>query len=331
MQFFRRRGFTLIELLVVIAIIAVLVALLLPAVQQARESARRTQCRNNLKQIGLALHAYHEQVGMFPMGVRYGQNGSWGLSWWPSILPLVDQMTLYNAMTFDGDHVGWTGAGTGASINGPAANGKILTFMICPTSPLPKTGDTGGGFQIVRPHYVGISGAADGNGFVNPVNHPQFAYGGCCSQTAGGVTAGGGALVWNQGINFAEMSDGSSNLLVVGEAGDWGIDAAGNPQRINCEHGWLMGTPFNGNLQQAPWERLFNITTVRYQPNSNQISLPGRGNNDGTNNGLFSAHSGGVHCLIGDGAVKFISENIDMLNLRLLCTRDDGRQISLDF
>lgn len=97
-----RRGFTLIELLVVIAIIAVLIALLLPAVQQAREAARRTQCKNNLKQIGLALHNYHDAHDCFPPGQIRGWNGSFdsgnGFAWGALILPFMDQANLYNLL-----------------------------------------------------------------------------------------------------------------------------------------------------------------------------------------------------------------------------------------
>src|SRR4051794_21890252 len=97
----RRRGFTLIELLVVIAIIAVLIALLLPAVQAAREAARRAQCVNNLKQIGLALHNYHDTVGSFPPGGQSAPSyaGTW-FNWLTSILPQIEQMPLYNATNF---------------------------------------------------------------------------------------------------------------------------------------------------------------------------------------------------------------------------------------
>src|SRR6187455_2473364 len=95
-----RRGFTLIEMLVVIAIIAILVALLLPAVQQAREAARRSQCKNNLKQIGLAMHNYHDTFNGFPNGGIASSVGGWGLSWYIRILPYIDQAPVFNGINF---------------------------------------------------------------------------------------------------------------------------------------------------------------------------------------------------------------------------------------
>lgn len=102
----KSRGFTLIELLVVIAIIAILIALLLPAVQQAREAARRTQCKNNLKQIGLALHNYSDVFGSFPIGVNSSFPGGWGVSFWVGLLPYVEQGNVYSQMSFDGPSPG---------------------------------------------------------------------------------------------------------------------------------------------------------------------------------------------------------------------------------
>ncbi len=130
----RRRGFTLIELLVVIAIIAVLISLLLPAVQSAREAARRAQCTNNLKQLGLALHNYHQAVGTFPMGntIGYsyvGTQTTWGtFSAQAQMLPYLEQTPLYNSCNFNWDV--WYG--TGASINGTVWNVKVNAFL-CPS------------------------------------------------------------------------------------------------------------------------------------------------------------------------------------------------------
>src|SRR6056297_1010615 len=144
----RQRGFTLIELLVVIAIIAVLVALLLPAVQQAREAARRSACKNNLKQWGLAFHNYHDTYNTLPIGGN-GQMPGWGVSFYPGLLPFVDQAPLYNQLIFAGTHAGWTGGGggTGQNVNGPAVRGVVMEVMLCPSSPYDKLIPDGGNPQ----------------------------------------------------------------------------------------------------------------------------------------------------------------------------------------
>jgi prepilin-type N-terminal cleavage/methylation domain-containing protein len=189
----KRRGFTLIELLVVIAIIAILIALLLPAVQQAREAARRTQCRNNLKQLGLALHNYHDNYQMFPPGNVSSSVGGWGASWYMRILPFVDQAPLYNRLTFSGAQHGWTGAlptstyGPEGDANGAALNGITLNFALCPSSPMLALRDSGGGRNITNAQYMGISGATDGNGFTNPTNRNALCCGCCGGEQATGI------------------------------------------------------------------------------------------------------------------------------------------------
>ena len=336
----RRRGFTLIELLVVIAIIAILIALLLPAVQQAREAARRSACSNNLKQIGLAMHNYHETCGMFPIGVHHSVPGSWGFSWWVPILPYIDQATTYNKLLQEGNGVGYTGstAGTAGRLNGEAVHKVDISTMLCPSSPMDTAKDTGGGQWTTRPQYVGISGAADGNGFTNDPMHPQRTCCDCCSSvggnTYGGISARGGVLVPIKAIKIRDIIDGTSYTLVVGECSDYALDAAETRVQINSNHGWMMGTPSG---DQNSGTRKFNITTIRYAPNAVRqigavpggggLGLDGVGNNDGPNNGIYSPHAGGVHVLFADGSTHFISENIDMLTLKRLASRDDKEPI----
>jgi prepilin-type N-terminal cleavage/methylation domain-containing protein len=155
-----QRGFTLIELLVVIAIIAILIALLLPAVQQAREAARRTQCRNNMKQIGLALHNYHDRHQRFPIGVTE-QNGQ--LSWHPYILPDIDQAPLYNKFDWSGTNLYIV------SPNGAHCVQKISVYL-CPSSnanrtpvetwPVPafEPNNTAAPRPVETAHYYGVLG-----------------------------------------------------------------------------------------------------------------------------------------------------------------------------
>ena len=325
----RKRGFTLIELLVVIAIIAILVALLLPAVQSAREAARRAQCKNNLKQIGLALHNYHGTTNSLPIGVNMAQNGGWGFSWWVGVLPYLDQAAIYEKLTFDGDHIGWLHNGVaGGNINGMAVNKQVIPAMICPSSPLPPIGNVGTGYDIVKVQYVGMGGATNGDGFTNVAPHAERGCCNCCgSVVGGGRWADGGVLVWRNSFNFKDVVDGTANTIAVGEQSDYARNQNDSPVQINNNHGWTMGSTGSST------ERKFGITNVRYPintvNNTGGTLLAGVGNNDGPNNGLFSPHTGGCHVVMVDGSVHFVSENIDMRTLRLLCTRDDGQDASI--
>lgn len=326
------RGFTLVELLVVIAIIGVLVAMLLPAVQAAREAARRSSCSNNLKQLGLSLQNYHDVYKTLPPGASAMPNGQWGFSWFVHILPFIEQQTMHDQLNLGGQHVGWAHNGvSGGTINGQRFNNITISAFLCPSSPLEPMHSVGTGYTHTRPQYIGISGAANGNGFTNNPTGRQRNCCSCCgSVTGGGVTSNGGVLIghgWGgkpanmATVNFAAITDGTSNTIAVGECGDWFYTAAGGKEQVNSNHGWLMGSP-NAN------DRKFNITTIRYAPNSTQSSLPGCGNNDGPNNGIYSAHPGGVQVAVCDGSTQFISDTIDILTLKLLATRDDGQPAS---
>jgi len=326
----RRRGFTLIELLVVIAIIAILIALLLPAVQQAREAARRSQCKNNLKQVGLALHTYVDGTkGLYPPGNVASNVGGWGPSWWMFILPNVEQGAVFKKLTWNGSHPGWSCCGDASG----TANGNVLRdanfpFVVCPSSPLTSMRDTGGG-NGPHPQYFGIMGATDGNGFTNPSS--RIAYAGM-----GSVITAGGMFGPLESRKMAGMTDGTSNIIVVGEASNFIRDAAGNKVAdVVGYHGMLMGSPNLTRIEACPgcgFERQFNLLTVRYAPNAPAIdsspTWPGVGDNFGNNLPLNSAHSGGIHVLMGDGTVRLINNTIDMLTYRRLCTRDDGGTIA---
>ena len=330
----RRSGFTLIELLVVIAIIAILVALLLPAVQQAREAARRSQCKNNLKQIGLALHNYHDTSLSFPIGVRTAAQGGWGGSFWMALLPYLDQAPLYDSLTFDGRSYGYTGQGIGQTINGPLVRGKVFDFLKCPSSPLPILANTGGGILSQKAQYVGISGAVNdavvsANTFVNSTATPQYNSDNCCSCPSQGIHARGGVLLSLKTVNFKDMTDGTSNIIAISEQSGFATNALGQDVQINNNHGWMMGTDGNSEVHRA---RHFNLTTIRYAANAvtevGGAVLPGVCNNDGANNGVFSAHTGGVHALLADGAVRFLSSNMDLSILKRAATRNDGGQLA---
>ncbi|MEP3478816.1 MAG: DUF1559 domain-containing protein [Fuerstiella sp.] len=297
-----KKGFTLIELLVVIAIIAILVSLLLPAVQQAREAARRTQCKNNLKQMGLALHNYHDVSMTFPMGAREAQTGTWGPSWMAGILPYLDQAPLFSQLNFSVGNSGFTGNhGVTGSVTIPA--------YLCPSSPLEEFDSR----NQLRAQYVGISGASDGD--PASTQYPIIGRGQETNlRSAQGVLIGRGAVV-----RIRDITDGTSNTMCVSECGDF---FEGRSQ-INSIFGWLIGT------RNVPTIRPnYNLTTILFPPNSTtrvdegSDTLAGIGVSD--HNGIYSAHVGGTQALLSDGSVRFVSENMDLETLRRVANRGDG-------
>lgn len=335
-----RRGFTLIELLVVIAIIAILIGLLLPAVQKVREAAARAKCSNNLKQIGIALHAYHDANGAMPPGgvtdaAPFGSGGGWGSAWTVFILPYIEQDNMRNKFIFTG------GSGWGASANNNLAvsrNTKISTYN-CPSSPMPETTtSTHDGSPQQLNHYVGISGAISGISY----NHTQFftnsGSAGCCS---GGIAAGNGVLIPGlEKVTMTGISDGTSNTLAVSEQNDYLFTTNGSKVQWGAGllHGWQIGwhstaTPSGGgNIGDA---RTFQMTTIRYQINQKRGWPDAPGNcgstgvcdNMGTNIPLNSSHSGGVNALLADGSVRFMRSTMPLATLAQYAGRNDGTVI----
>ncbi|QDU35884.1 Type II secretion system protein G precursor [Maioricimonas rarisocia] len=283
-----RRGFTLIELLVVIAIIAILIALLLPAVQQAREAARRSQCKNNLKQIGIALHNYHDTHSVFPPGqirgrtggIEYGNAASWGAM----ILPYMDQGPLYNQLDFN--------RGLFEDPNKTVIRGlSAIPFTICPSdSDRPGTravhGSTTPNYMSSMPgtSYFGNAGAF--NNWSDSTN-PRL---------SGGFFTTDPALP----SDMSRLKDGSSNTIAVGEAS----------ARIWSGGSWL-GLQQNTQTTSAPgsdtaccqdWFNNFAMypITNKFVSGMERASLR-----------YGSDHDGGAQFLFADGSVRFISENIN--------------------
>lgn len=337
----RRRGFTLIELLVVVAIIAILMALLLPAVQQSREAARRTQCRSNLKQIGLAVHNYHDAFDRLPLGSVHSKGpqtptGGWGVSWYIRTLPYLDQGALYNRLNFSGSNPGYAGSlgsglGMEGTLNGVTLNGVVIKSVVCPSSPINALTAAGDGNNITGPQYLGIMGATNGDGLVNPTARIANCCSCCGGQTATGIITAGGVFGPIQGYHFKDVADGTTNVLMIGEQSNYIRTSTGQPLPPTGVHGILMGGTNNKRIEACPgclFERQFNLTTVRYPPNApavdNNLAWPGVGGNLGPNNPLNSPHTGGIHGLLCDGSVRFLSNHLDMGTFRGLCTRDDA-------
>ncbi|MEO1999799.1 MAG: DUF1559 domain-containing protein [Planctomycetaceae bacterium] len=284
------RGFTLIELLVVIAIIAILIALLLPAVQQARESARQTQCQNNLKQIGIALHNYHDlHRGLPPgwIGATDGQpdvNGDSGLGWAALLLPALDQSPLYEAINTESSVLN--------SAN-QAPRVSSLTVFRCPSDPSESTWRLHFAGQprrvlatLASANYVGAFGTT-----------PLEA---CAVLPPGQTCHGNGVLYHNSHIRFRDIVDGTSHTVFCGErktdaARDWhstwfGVIAGGQ----EC-HARILGA-------------------ADHPPNAVAGHL----------DDFSSHHSTGAYFLFGDGRVTFLSENVNRRIYQGLSTRDGG-------
>ncbi len=328
-----RSGFTLIELLVVIAIIAILIALLLPAVQQAREAARRTQCRNHLKQLGLALHNYHDTSGVFPMGnVAPDAAGNRGASWLTRILPMVDQAAAYNQITFDGTD--WTMQSNRLNRNWAVTNALRVAAFNCPSSPMEQTRTQSTNaatqalgapgtitYQLVN--YVGIAGSYDemATGVCCPV--PSSWTGFYRSNYNGIIIASNGTYGQARPVRVADIVDGTSNTIMVGEQSQFNINTGTglltNDWRA-CRHD---GGPWSGGAGgDSDW--WLNMTVVRSTINS-------KAGNNGNEQPYFrhtrilSAHTGGAHLLFADGTVRFLSENMDAVTWYRACSRNDNQ------
>jgi len=314
-----RRGFTLIELLVVIAIIAVLVALLLPAVQQAREAARRSSCKNNLKQLGLALHNYHDVYNKFPAR-KGGTDGTVSttsnrgrLSGFMGLMPFLDQAPLYNQVQ------GGTPAGGPSAWSGWAPWDVTIPALLCPSDGLSPVG-------IRQTNYA----FSIGDSAENPRD----------SNTVRGLFGNRNCT------SFSDILDGTSNTIAMSEhvranIGVTNVDTTNyriietvaqnqlpRTSPIAClalvdGAKWKVGmsTQVKGRFGTSIWDgqvERVGFTTI-LPPNGPSCAEGADVNADSTHIALApsSAHTGGVHCLMADGAVRFVSENIDTGNLAL--------------
>ena len=292
-----RRGFTLIELLVVIAIIGILVALLLPAVQQAREAARRTQCKNNLKQLGLALHNYHDTHSMLPpawVGVDpqlstayvHGLNG-WG--WGAKVLPQLDQAPLYSRMNFSQSVL--------ASGN-LELRGTPLAVFRCPS-------DSGAQRFTIRSHEDDspLAELATGNYIGNFGTTEMHA----CEDLPPGMSCqGNGVLFHNSSLRLGDVLDGLTQTFFVGE------------RRTVENLGWF--STWAGFIPEGEEAAQRILGSADHTPNHPNNHFDDFGSN----------HVGGAHFLLGDGSVRFISASINQQTYLSLATRH-GRDVPGEF
>lgn len=321
-----KRGFTLVELLVVMAIIGIMVSLLMPAVQAAREAARRSKCLNNLKQIGLALQNYHGVYNMFPPGGLSMAGGGFGHSWMVRILPYIEEESLYNS--FDQIGVGSVnGVTTGRlvpdslpwnQVNRDLLQDVVLPFLACPSSTLDRLVLTNYGAEspnVMSSNYTGISGGLDHltTREKNPTGAP-------------GKISWGGVLIMEQGISIPQIKDGTSHTIMVGEQSGWCIDDRGAKVncRSDCGYGFTMGPS-----RDDTWERHFNVTCVIHPIGEMSYLAYGVAGDCGPNRPLLSAHAGGAQVVFADGHADYLSSSTDLQLLYNLANRDDGKKAHL--
>jgi prepilin-type N-terminal cleavage/methylation domain-containing protein/prepilin-type processing-associated H-X9-DG protein len=312
-----RRGFTLIELLVVIAIIGILIALLLPAVQKVREAANRMSCTNNLKQVALALHNYHDARGSFPVGFHLAVNQGgdlWtdGTTWWVETFPYFEQGNLSNRWDID-DYRNNLVGGTRATAAQPV---KVL---LCPSDPLPNPvfSYTAIGPQNAwRNGYYGLS-SYGGNAGRRSAGNPQTA-----PQIWDGILFG------DSRIRITDVTDGTSTTLLLGERyhrdpefdritqgtengpiarlGIWAFVVSTAARNLT------LSPPVPINYQVAPSVPLGDTLTIL-----NRVCAYG------------SAHPGGANFAFADGSVRFLSDQTDLSSLQALSTRAGGEAVAI--
>ena len=284
----RFKGFTLVELLVVITIIGILIALLLPAVQAAREAARRAQCQNNLRQVGVALHNYHTFGNAFPSAFVNAEpqwlQPSW--AWSAFLLPQLEQQALFDALGVNTERFG-----QGACFAPPTAESQTwLAVYVCPS-------DVGPGLN----HRKGLHAKSNYRGIMGNTTEPSATY--------EILTTRNGTFCMNSCISVGDIRDGSSNTAVLGECP---LDSG------QSGHKAALWAGMRGVLEGA-----IHISDVMWWVNSE----PGYTINGTSEQAFGSNHPGGAQFVFGDGSVHFVGDSIDGAVLERLAARNDGQPL----
>jgi len=281
-----RRGFTLVELLVVIAIIGILIALLLPAVQAAREAARRSQCTNNLKQLSLGLINYESAHRTLPPTAILANHACWVLL----VSPFIEQQTLYSQYNFSTDY--------NTASNFAVATNYVDAFF-CPSDAveadrrtIDTAGEASGGKVCWTWHYYGIAGPQGTNNYKSPA----VAYT-CTTATTYGNYCQDGAMPFPTPVKLADILDGTSNTYLLGEV-SW---TSGVTPASTNGHAYNRGLYYNAS---GPICLVYGSKNITYPLNSRATNTP--------NDIVFgSNHPGGAQFSLVDGSARFVSQTID--------------------
>jgi prepilin-type N-terminal cleavage/methylation domain-containing protein len=295
---FRRKAFTLVELLVVIAIIGILVALLLPAIQAAREAARRTQCNNQMKQLGVALHNYHDTFNLFPPG---GLSAGNRLAWTVLILPFIEMEAMHSLVDFN--------ARTGNGYDAAAVNINTLkpAPYLCPSAVRAKSFENGS-TTIYTTHYYGIMGPKGTNtstGTNYSADNAGDTHGGFATQ---------GVLLRRDSVRFADILDGTSNTFLVGES-SYSRSLTG--QNNTSFRKWYRGN--DSTASGGTKNIVYGINVMPYN-----------GSNNFNDISFGSEHPGGCMFVRCDGAVRFVSQDVDLGVYKATASRDGSESQVVD-
>jgi prepilin-type N-terminal cleavage/methylation domain-containing protein/prepilin-type processing-associated H-X9-DG protein len=314
-----RAGFTLIELLVVIAIIAILIGLLLPAVQKVRSAAARTQCQNNLKQVGLALYNHESGLGYFPSSSRPGSGPR--ISWTVAALPYLEQDNLVRSYDLT---TNWDSAN-----NLPITSQQVKIFQ-CPATPNPTRQDGNPQPPAVWSPIIAVTDYAAPTGISNQL----------VELYAGQIVPGNGILIRNQRATIGAVTDGLSNTIMLTES-------AGRPQVYR--NGVAYGAPPTVRVNGGGWARPASDFSLKGS-SADGTTFPGacainctNGVDTGTSpfphpiygtegtSETYSFHTNGANALLGDGSVRFINQGVNIVTYAALVTRDGGEVVPGDY